>query len=268
MKINSVYLAIIIITICSLSSCSNKNNQQEVMVNPKTIEISGDFSLYYEIVQSSYKIIKPENSDVFQLKLQVKRTNNPFGLDYDPVDLGKRGFIDIFCDLYDETNVPTVIADAWGGRLMMNQSGASNMMDLKLGETGWIEFDFGFNFKAEQILKAKTFALRTEVDQSYINQTNSETSSSSSTDSESVSSGSQDWDKLLSDYESYTDQYIALLKKANDGDMSAMTEYIEMLAKAQEFQESLMGANSAMSASQLQKFTNIQQKLLNAVSNQ
>ena len=266
MKTFSIYLTIIVLTIFSLSSCSKKNKRQEVAVTPKTIEITGAFSPYYEIVQSSYKLIKPEDQTSFQLKLQVKRTDKPFSLNYDAVDMGKRGFISIFCDLYDETNVPAIIADAWGGRLMMNDAGASNIMDLKLGETGWIEIDFGYNFTAEEILKAKTFAIRTEVDQNSIDQMNSETSSTQSTVSESETSDSQDWDKVLADYEAYTDQYINLIKKAKDGDASAMTEYVEMLEKAQGFQESLLNANNMMSTDQLQKFTRIQQKLLNAAS--
>jgi len=71
----------------------------------------------------------------------------------------------------------------------------------------------------------------------------------------------------LADYESYTDKYIQLLKKANSGDMSAMTEYVSMLEKAQSLQESLSDADDEMTPAQLQKFMKIQQKLINAASN-
>jgi uncharacterized membrane protein (DUF106 family) len=57
-----------------------------------------------------------------------------------------------------------------------------------------------------------------------------------------------------------------LLKKANAGDMSAMTEYVEMLEKAQEFQESLENADDDLTPAQLQKFNKIQMKLVNAAS--
>jgi len=57
-----------------------------------------------------------------------------------------------------------------------------------------------------------------------------------------------------------------LLKKANAGDASAMTEYMEMLTKAQEFQESLADADDDLTPAQLQKFTKIQMKLANAAA--
>lgn len=79
-------------------------------------------------------------------------------------------------------------------------------------------------------------------------------------------SGNTNWDKVLADYEAYTDKYIKLLKKANAGDMSAMTEYVEMLEKAQEFQESLENADDDLTSAQMQKFTKIQMKLANAAA--
>jgi hypothetical protein len=80
-------------------------------------------------------------------------------------------------------------------------------------------------------------------------------------------SSGKNWDKVLADYESYTDKYIQLLKKANSGDMSAMTEYVSMLERAQSLQESLSDAEDEMTPAQLQKFMKIQQKLINAASN-
>lgn len=85
-------------------------------------------------------------------------------------------------------------------------------------------------------------------------------------ESETEESSSEDWDKVISEYEAYTDKYIKLLKKANAGDMSAMTEYVEMLEKAQGIQESLENANSEMTSEQLSKFMKVQQKLTNAAA--
>ena len=63
-------------------------------------------------------------------------------------------------------------------------------------------------------------------------------------DDEEVKSGksSENWDKVLDDYESYVDSYLKLYKKAMDGDASAMSEYINMLDKAQSFQRKLAGS--------------------------
>lgn len=251
-------------------SCSSKNALIEVPVNPKDIAIQGQFSPYYEVVNSTYKLIKPKDQDAFTLKLEIKRTNEPFKFDYNVVDMGKRGFIQIYCDLYDDSGVPVIIADEWGGGLKLNESGSTNMLDLGLGKTGWIEIDFGYNFNKEDIEKANSFSIRSDFDESSIESFNSPSNSLSFGDISDEEilflSGNTNWDEVLADYEAYTDKYIKLLKKANSGDASAFIEYVEMLEKAQELQESLADAENVMTLEQLEKFTLIQQKLLSGAS--
>ena len=48
-----------------------------------------------------------------------------------------------------------------------------------------------------------------------------------------------DWDKILNEYEKYVDQYIKTYKKAMSGDMSALSEYVELAEKAQKLAEVL-----------------------------
>lgn len=81
------------------------------------------------------------------------------------------------------------------------------------------------------------------------------------------SSGSKDWDKFLDDYESYVDQYIKLMKKANNGDMTAMTEYMTMLEKAQVLGEEIDKAKGDLSPAQLNRYMRILQKLTDAAIN-
>ena len=80
------------------------------------------------------------------------------------------------------------------------------------------------------------------------------------------SSSTDEWDAVLDDYEDYYDQYIKLLEKAKDGDISAMTEYVEMLEKAQSLGEKLSKAQGDLTAKQVSRFMKIQQKLLNAAA--
>lgn len=76
---------------------------------------------------------------------------------------------------------------------------------------------------------------------------------------------SSDWDQVLDSYEKYIDQYAKLYKKAQAGDMSAMTEYASMLEKANDLSSKLNGAKSDMSAAQIARFTKLQSKLISAV---
>ena len=74
------------------------------------------------------------------------------------------------------------------------------------------------------------------------------------------------WDSVLDDYEEYFDQYVKLLKKAKNGDVSALTEYAKMLEKAQSIGNKLERAKGDLTANQSARFLKIQQKLLNAAS--
>ncbi len=83
----------------------------------------------------------------------------------------------------------------------------------------------------------------------------------------STNSSSKNWDKLLEDYEKYVNQYIKFYKKAQNGNMSALQEYPNLLKKAEKLQRSLEKAknDNSLSVSQLQKLNRIQFKMLNAI---
>ena len=81
---------------------------------------------------------------------------------------------------------------------------------------------------------------------------------------DSSSASSQDWDAMLDSYEEYVDNYISLLKKAANGDRSAMAEYPALMKKAQEFGNEMKNAQGSMSASQLARYTKISTKMLKA----
>jgi hypothetical protein len=74
------------------------------------------------------------------------------------------------------------------------------------------------------------------------------------------------WDKLLYDYESYVDSYIAFYKKAMNGDLKAKSEYPKLLKKAQSLSEMLSEANNnnEMNAKQVARYFKITAKLANA----
>ena len=55
------------------------------------------------------------------------------------------------------------------------------------------------------------------------------------------------------------------MKKAANGDLSAMTEYASLLKKAQEFDEKLKEVKGDMTTEQMNKFLEIQKKMLSAM---
>ena len=78
------------------------------------------------------------------------------------------------------------------------------------------------------------------------------------------SSDSEDWDAMLDSYEEYVDKYISLLKKASNGDVTAITEYAGFLQKAQELSDKMENAQGDMSASQWARYMKITKKMTKA----
>jgi hypothetical protein len=98
---------------------------------------------------------------------------------------------------------------------------------------------------------------------------NSNTSSSAAVSSTSSTSSSSDWSALLDDYEQLIDSYIRLMKKAQAGDITAVTEYPTVMQKALSVQQKLEEgqANGDLSADDIQKLLKLQQKMMSAAMN-
>ena len=78
------------------------------------------------------------------------------------------------------------------------------------------------------------------------------------------STGCADCDSMLDSYEQYVNKYIALLKKASNGDMTAMAEYAGLMQKAQELSDKMDGAQGDMSASKWARYVKITTKMTTA----
>ena len=79
------------------------------------------------------------------------------------------------------------------------------------------------------------------------------------------SSSKNEWDQVLDEYEKYVDQYIKFYKKAMNGDMSAMSEYVNLLEKAEKISDQLKDAQGDMTNAQMKRYLSITQKMSNAL---
>lgn len=82
--------------------------------------------------------------------------------------------------------------------------------------------------------------------------------------SSSDNSSDGNLDDLLDSFESYVDKYISLMRKARNGDASALSEYPDMLEEAQSLSEKIQNASGQLNASQLEKYQRINNKMLKA----
>lgn len=74
-----------------------------------------------------------------------------------------------------------------------------------------------------------------------------------------------DWDSVLDEYEKLIDKYISLYKKAQNGDISAMSDYVGVLESAEKLQTKLEKAESELTTAQMSRLTKIVTKMTNAV---
>lgn len=82
-----------------------------------------------------------------------------------------------------------------------------------------------------------------------------------------TTSGDENFDEWLNEYEEYCNSYIALMKKASNGDMSVIAEYTKMLQKAQKMSKKMEDVKGDLTPAQLAKFQRIQAKLMKAAQN-
>lgn len=83
-------------------------------------------------------------------------------------------------------------------------------------------------------------------------------------DDDSSSSGAEDWDSVLDSYERYVDKYIAMMKKAQAGDASALAEYPSLMEEAEEYGNKLQNATGSLSSSQIARYQSINNKMIQA----
>lgn len=91
-------------------------------------------------------------------------------------------------------------------------------------------------------------------------------SSYSSEGRRSVRSGKSNWDKVLDDYEKYVNQLISLYQKIENGDEHVMDSYAKLLDKLESLNNDLEDAKGEMTASQMNRYLNITQKLSTTIS--
>jgi hypothetical protein len=130
-----------------------------------------------------------------------------------------------------------------------------------------IQVNFQWNFFSDEIKtrriieQAQGFEI-TDANITHPEEASTTNGSANKTDSKIQSD--ENWDQLLDSYDAYVNSYIKLLKKAQKGDASAISEYPAMLENALSLQEKLQGEKGNLSASQLTRLVKIQAKTAEA----
>ena len=97
------------------------------------------------------------------------------------------------------------------------------------------------------------------------NNANATSTSAMTSTSVAAASSSSDWDSVLDAYEKYVNEYIAVYKKVQAGDMSAYSKMAALMEKYQKLAEQLEEATDEMTTAQLARLQKINAKLANAI---
>lgn len=75
------------------------------------------------------------------------------------------------------------------------------------------------------------------------------------------------WDDVLDEYEEYADKYISCIQKAQNGDMSAMSDLASLMETARDLGDELSNASDDLSNAQIARYTRITEKFTSAMMN-
>lgn len=278
------FIVMCLVSLLSFTSCNNAKDGK-VELDVTNAEVEGDNNDIVSIEDGNYTLVGTVKGDMGQeLYIQVKvRLKNPVKKSAEEIS-----FVigNVNLEIIDENDMSMIKLP-----LKENEEFKKFITEGKEDDTKEFKFSYVMNDKDQyaQIMKeAKSVKL---VDLSLYNYENtdmiadegsasydedidnssdidnSDDNDETTDDDSSFDETSEDnnLDELLDKYEEYYDTYISLMKKAKNGDMSAVVEYGKYLKKSQELSKKIEQAKGDLTTSQLARFQKIQMKLMKAM---
>ena len=278
------FIVMCLVSLLSFTSCNNAKDGK-VKLDVTHAEVEGDNNDIVSIEDGNYTLVGTVKGDMGQeLYIQVKvRLKNPVKKSAEEISF-VTGNVNL--EIIDKNDMSMIKLP-----LKENEEFKKFITEGKEDDTKEFKFSYVMNDKDQyaQIMKeAKSVKL---VDLSLYNYENtdmiadegsasydedidnssdidnSDDNDETSDDDSSFDETSEDnnLDELLDKYEEYYDTYISLMKKAKNGDMSAVVEYGKYLKKSQELSKKIEQAKGDLTTSQLARFQKIQMKLMKAM---
>ena len=278
------FIVMCLVSLLSFTSCNNAKDGK-VKLDVTNAEVEGDNNDIVSTEDGNYTLVGTVKGDMGQeLYIQVKvRLKNPVKKSAEEISF-VTGNVNL--EIIDENDMSMIKLP-----LKENEEFKKFITEGKEDDTKEFKFSYVMNDKDQyaQIMKeAKSVKL---VDLSLYNYENtdmiadegsasydedidnssdidnSDDNDETTDDDSSFDETSEDnnLDELLDKYEEYYDTYISLMKKAKNGDMSAVVEYGKYLKKSQELSKKIEQAKGDLTTSQLARFQKIQMKLMKAM---
>lgn len=260
-----VVVAFLVMRNCSGGGSKYEQFEQKAELTPNETKVKGYLSEVLEVVDGTYTFDYKGSSYTGDGKIQVKIKSIAKG---DPNDYGLNDGNPgpLYLTICDKNGTP--LTDFTDVESEYTSDGILKDM-MTTNSENWISFNIGtYGGKKLPETAATFFITSKQIEKSeYSSSASTSSSSDMDSDSESVSSSdNQNWDKVLDDYEDYVDKTIKVLKKLKNDDLSAMTEYPDMMEKAKDLEDSLKKAqkSKSLSSTQVSRMMKIQTKMLQA----
>ena len=249
----------VVLAVC-LASCGGKKSSDSETSFDVTVDnttIGGKLSQYFSLEDKTYKY---EKGIIDKVTVELKCI--------EPLPENLKAYIGV--EVLDENG--TVIcagkADAWSfdDFDVLRQATPGQVVTITIDNHEKLGDNTPAKIRLSSIVEEDTEP--SESSSSSESSDDSSVSSDGSSDDDKSTSrsstASADWDSMLNSYEQYVNKYIVLVKKASNGDMSAMAEYAGLMQKAQELSDKMNGAQGEMSASQWARYMKITTKMTKA----
>lgn len=267
MKINFTNLTFLLLaSICFISCKKTVEVIPEKTISAKDISIIGPGKEYIKVLDGDYKL-KVENDKIyipvkFEL-IQKYDGKNP--------KMGNLGLSPL-----DKSNVAVRdVGYSFSPATMSDWSKVEDLLASDVGATNTISFEWDYFSDREKMAKimkeTNNFEItNTEIKDDLVRKNeqliresnrNDEVEEEPKKEVASTSKSSDKVDEALDSYEDYVDQYIKFLKKAQNGDNSAMAEYPSLMQKATDMQEKIDGMKDDFSPKQMSRMMKIVNKM-------
>lgn len=280
-------IAICLFTLFAITSCGGaKDRKKELDITNAQVE--GDNKDIVSIVDGKYTLVGTIKGEMGQqLYIQLKiRLNHPIkgdalhinfsnvNIGIEIIDKNDVALLNYKLPFQDITEFKKFLTEGKEGDvkdfnfafLMINKEQYAKLMDdavsvrlvgMSIEDNDYVDFKNGGKIKNNE---------ETNID-NEVTENEDKADNDENEDLSEASTGDENFDEWLNEYEEYCNSYIALLKKASKGDMSAIAEYTKMLQKAQGMSKKIDKVEGDLTPAQLAKFQRIQTKLMKAAQN-
>lgn len=235
---------------------------KEKQITANDISIIGEGKNYIKVVDGDYKLKVVDGKIFFPIKLELIKkhsgTKPKMGnLTLVPLDASNIAVADIGLNFS-----PASMSD-W--------SKVEGLLQSEVNESVMVNFKWSYFSNEEKMARIMKETNNFEITRTEIKEqlAKSETPKSTKTSKKSerkevkedLAVGNSKVDDALDSYEDYVDQYLKFLKKANNGDTSALSEYPALMQKATNMQSKMDDMKDDFSSKQMARMMKIQNKM-------